>query len=214
MPKDPTVSVSRVQPKTETVPQTTWVVVPARSQRIDSIDLLRGLAMVVMALDHVRDFFTNVRFDPLDLSQTTPYLFLTRWITHHCAPVFVFLAGTGAFLYLSRGRTISDLAKFLFSRGLWLVFLELSVVRFAWLMNLDYSVAFVQVIWVIGWSMVALSGLIFLPRTLLGIISFGVIALHNLADPISPGHLVRWDGSGRSCMSRVPSHGTMAMSFW
>jgi uncharacterized membrane protein len=154
--------------------------------RIDSIDLLRGLAMVVMALDHVRDFFTDVRFDPLDVSQTTPYLFLTRWITHHCAPAFVFLAGTGAFLYMSRGRTKGDLAKFLLSRGLWLVLLEITVVRFAWLFNLDYSFVFVQVIWAIGWSMVALSGLIFLPRGWLALVSLGMIALHNMMDPLKP----------------------------
>jgi uncharacterized membrane protein len=158
-----------------------------RLGRLDSIDLLRGVAMIVMALDHVRDFFTDVRFDPLDLSQTTPYLFLTRWITHHCAPAFVFLAGTAAFLYLSRGRTRGELAKFLLTRGLWLVFLELSVVRFAWLFNIDYSFVFVQVIWAIGWSMVALSGLIFLPRRGLALVSIGMIVLHNLADPVDPG---------------------------
>jgi uncharacterized membrane protein len=128
MPKGPTASVSNVLPQTGTVPHATRRVTPPRPDRLDSIDLLRGLAMVVMALDHVRDFFTDARFNPLDLSQTTPYLFFTRWITHHCAPAFVFLAGTGAFLYLTRGRTRSDLAKFLLSRGLWLVFLELTVV--------------------------------------------------------------------------------------
>jgi uncharacterized membrane protein len=159
---------------------------PEHPGRLDSIDLLRGLAMVVMALDHVRDFFTDVRFDPLDLSQTTPYLFFTRWITHHCAPTFVFLAGTGAFLYLSRGRTKNDLAKFLLTRGLWLAFLELTVVRFAWLFNLGYSFAVVQVIWVIGISMVVLSGLIFLPRSVLALVSIGMIALHNLADSVDP----------------------------
>ena len=161
---------------------------PPRPRRLDSVDLLRGLAMVVMALDHVRDFFTNVRFDPLDLSQTTPLLFFTRWITHNCAPVFVFLAGTGAFLYLNRGgRTRSDLAKFLLSRGIWLVFLELTVVRFGWLFNLDYSMMLGQALWVVGWSMVALSGLIFLPRRALALVSIGLIALHNLTDSIDPG---------------------------
>ncbi len=187
MSRGPAVSASTVPVRTGNGRQLSRPVTPARQRRIDSIDLLRGLAMVVMALDHVRDFFTNVRFDPLDLSQTTLYLFLTRWITHHCAPVFVFLAGTGAFLYLSRGRSRGELAKFLMSRGLWLVFLELTVVRFAWLFNLDYSFAFVQVIWVIGWSMVALSGLIYLPRTGLALVSIGMIALHNLTDAIDPG---------------------------
>ncbi|RPH37082.1 DUF1624 domain-containing protein [bacterium] len=186
MPKGPAVPVSRLPIQTGTGPQLSRRAAPVRPGRLDSIDLLRGLAMVVMALDHVRDFFINVRFDPLDLSQTTPYLFLTRWITHHCAPAFVFLAGTGAFLYLMRGRTRGDLARFLLSRGLWLVFLELTVVRFAWLFNLDYSFAFVQVIWVIGWSMVALSGLIFLPRLGLALVSLGMIALHNLTDTVEP----------------------------
>jgi uncharacterized membrane protein len=186
MPKEPAVPVSTIRTKTGTVTRSLWTATPVRWQRLDSIDLLRGLAMVVMALDHVRDFFTNVRFDPLDLSQTTPYLFFTRWVTHHCAPAFVFLAGTGAYLYLSRGRTKNDLSKFLLSRGLWLVFLELSVVRFAWLFNLDYSFVFVQVIWVIGWSMVALSALVFLPRGVLGLVCIGMIALHNLADTINP----------------------------
>ena len=187
MPRGQAVPASTVPARTGIGSQVLSRVAPARARRLDSIDLLRGLAMVVMALDHVRDFFTDVRFDPLDLSQTTPYLFLTRWITHHCAPAFIFLAGTGAFLYLMRGRTRNDLAKFLLSRGLWLVFLELSVVRFAWLFNLDYSFVFVQVIWVIGWSMVALSGLIFLPRRGLALVSLGLIALHNLADSIDPG---------------------------
>ncbi len=189
MPKGSTAPVSQVSARTGTVPQVARKAFPPRVGRLDSIDLLRGLAMVVMALDHVRDFFTNIRFDPLDLSQTTPYLFLTRWITHHCAPAFVFLAGTGAFLYLSRGRTRSDLAKFLLSRGLWLVFLELTVVRFAWMFNLDYSFAIGQVIWAIGWSMVVLSGLIFLPRRALAIVSLGMIALHNLTDSVDPGTL-------------------------
>jgi uncharacterized membrane protein len=155
--------------------------------RLYSIDLLRGLAIVVMALDHVRDFFTDVRFNPLDLSQTTQYLFLTRWITHHCAPAFVFLAGTGAYLYLMRGRTREELAKFLLSRGLWLVFLEFTVVRFAWQFNLDYSFVFVQVIWAIGISMMVLAGLIYLPRRVLSLLCLGMIALHNLTDTIQPG---------------------------
>jgi uncharacterized membrane protein len=92
--------------------------------RLDSVDLLRGMIMVLMALDHVRDFFPVANFDPLDLSKTTPALFMTRWITHFCASVFTFLAGTGAFLALTRGKTKGELSWFLFSRGLWLAFLE------------------------------------------------------------------------------------------
>jgi uncharacterized membrane protein len=142
--------------------------------------------MVLMALDHVRDFFHTARFDPLDLTQTTPYLFITRWVTHHCAPTFVFLAGTGAFLSLTRGKSLPQLSRFLLTRGLWLVVLELTIIRFAWLFNTDYSFAFVQVIWAIGWSMIVLSGLIYLPRAVIAVVAFGMIIFHNAFDGIDP----------------------------
>ncbi len=161
----------------------------AKPVRLNSVDLLRGIAMVVMALDHVRDYFHSARFDPLDLAQTTPLLFITRWITHHCAPAFVFLAGTGAFLSLSRGKTIPELSRFLLTRGLWLVFLEFSVVRLAWMFNVDYTFVFVQVIWAIGWSMVALSGLVFLPRRVIAVLAIAMIALHNAFDGVDPSAL-------------------------
>ena len=159
---------------------------PARPPRLESIDLLRGIAMVLMALDHVRDFFTNVRFDPLDLTQTSTALFLTRWITHYCAPGFVFLAGTGAFLSLSRGRSPRQLSHFLLTRGVWLIVLELTVVRFAWLFNLDYSFSFGQVIWAIGWSMVLLSFLVRFPTKWTAVFGIAMIAFHNLADSLAP----------------------------
>lgn len=158
----------------------------ARPARLDSIDLLRGIAMVVMALDHVRDFFHYARFDPLDLTQTTPVLFITRWVTHHCAPTFVFLAGTGAFLSLGRGKTKADLARFLLTRGLWLIVLELTAVRFGWMFNFDYSFVFGQVIWALGWAMIVLAALIYLPRIALAVVAFGMIALHNAFDGVSP----------------------------
>jgi uncharacterized membrane protein len=165
------------------------------------VDLLRGLIMVIMALDHTRDYFTNVHFDPTDLSQTTPALFFTRWITHYCAPVFVFLAGTGAYLSTMRGKTRGQLARFLWTRGLWLIVLELTVVRFAWTFNLHYAqVTFVQVIWALGWSMIALAGLIYLPMWAITAFSVLMIAGHNLLDPITP------DAFG--------GHGPLSYGFW
>jgi uncharacterized membrane protein len=142
--------------------------------------------MIFMALDHVRDFFHVARFDPLDLTQASTLLFLTRWVTHHCAPAFVFLAGTGAFLSLGRGRTRTDLSKFLITRGLWLILLEITVIRFGWLFNLDYSFAFGQVIWAIGWSMIVLAGLVHFPRWAIAAVAFGIILLHNLFDGVDP----------------------------
>jgi len=154
-------------------------------QRLDSVDLLRGVVMVVMALDHVRDFFTRSAhlFDPADLARTTAPLFFTRWVTHFCAPTFVFLAGASAFLYGSRpGRSRPELARFLLSRGLWLVVIELTVVRLAWQFNLDYRFFALQVIWAIGWSMVALAALVWLPIRLVGVFGLLMIATHNLLD--------------------------------
>jgi uncharacterized membrane protein len=154
--------------------------------RIDSVDLLRGIVMVVMALDHVRDYFTAVRFDPLDLTQTTAAYFFTRWITHFCAPVFVFLAGTGAFLSSTRGKSTRQLSRFLFTRGIWLIVVELTFVRLAWQFSFDTSFIFVQVIWAIGCSMIFLSGLVYLSTRTIAIIGVSMIALHNLLDGIAP----------------------------
>ncbi len=153
--------------------------------RLNSVDLVRGIVMVLMALDHVRDYFTNVRYDPLDLSQTNPELFITRWITHLCAPTFIFLAGTGAFLSTTRGKSKKELSVFLLTRGLWLVLLELTYIRFGWFFNLDYSFTLGQVIWAIGWSMVALAGLIHLSIRTISIIGISMIIFHNLFDGIN-----------------------------
>ena len=138
--------------------------------------------MVVMALDHVRDFVSNARFDPSDLERTTPELFATRWITHFCAPTFVFLAGTGAYLQKKNGKSTPELARFLLSRGAWLALLELTIVRFGWAFNFAPNTAFVQVIWAIGVSMMILSALVFLPVRVVGAIGIAIILLHNLTD--------------------------------
>src|SRR5687768_15254030 len=138
--------------------------------------------MVLMALDHVRDFFSNAYFNPLNLAQTTPALFLTRWITHLCAPVFVLLAGTGAYLYGAQGRTKASVARFLLTRGLFLVLLELTLVHFGWFFQFDYHFILAQVIWMLGWSMVALAGLIFVPTWALVAIAVLMIGGHNLLD--------------------------------
>jgi uncharacterized membrane protein len=159
------------------------------SRRLDSIDVLRGVVMALMAIDHARDFFTNARFDPLDLEKTWPALFLTRWITHLCAPVFLFLAGTGTALSMARGRSKGEIARFLLTRGLWLVLLELTLVRFGWLFNFDVLNATALVIWAIGWSMVALAALVFLPVRYVGILGVAMVLLHNALDPVEPGDL-------------------------
>jgi uncharacterized membrane protein len=175
-----------------------------RRTRIDSIDLLRGIVMVVMMLDHTRDFVHSAafQFDPTDLTQTNVALFLTRWITHYCAPVFVFLAGTGAYLQLARGKSRKDLSRFLITRGLWLIVLEFTVVRFGATFNLDYRFfGMMQVIWVIGVSMILLAGLIYLPLRVVAGFGLALIALHNLLDRF---HVQGWHGPG----SAVPGFWT------
>ncbi len=123
---------------------------------------------------------------------TSPALFFTRWITHFCAPVFVFLAGTGAFLSLGRGKTKRELSWFLLSRGLWLVLLEVTVVSASWSFQIGGHFAFLQVIWAIGWSMVVLAGLVHLPLWAVATLGIGTIAGHNALDGISPDAFGSW----------------------
>src|SRR5437868_156954 len=140
--------------------------------------------MILMALDHTRDFFGIPGQNPIDLTSATPALFLTRWITHICAPVFFLLMGTGAFLSLRR-KTPSELSRFLFIRGVWLIFLELVVLRcFSYQFNFDYRVTMLIVIWALGWSMITLSALVRLPTPV--VTAFGVILIagHNLLDGV------------------------------
>ena len=154
-------------------------------KRIESIDLLRGIVIIIMALDHVRDYFNADQFlyDPTDMAQTNAPLFFTRWITHFCAPVFVFLAGTSAFLVGER-KTKKELSSFLLKRGLWLMLLETVVINFAWSFNPSYPFFRLQVIWVLGLAMVILSGLIYLPPKIILLFGLLVVFGHNLLDNI------------------------------
>lgn len=153
------------------------------SHRLNAIDQLRGLVIVIMGLDHVRDFFSPFSFQPEDLSQTSPELFFTRWITHFCAPVFIFLTGISAFLFEQKQQSKAELTKFLLSRGLWLVFIEIVVVNASWKFAFP-PWFFVQVIWAIGISMIILAMLIHLPKKLILFTSLLIIIGHNLLDPI------------------------------
>jgi uncharacterized membrane protein len=154
-------------------------------RRIDSVDLLRGLVMFIMVLDHVREYVhaDAFHFNPTDLSKTNTILFLTRWITHFCAPTFVFLAGTSIYLQRMRGKSKNELARFLLTRGLWLILLEFTLIRFSMLFNLDYHfLGFAEVIWVFGVSMIALAALIYFPLRIVAVIGLAMVALHNLLD--------------------------------
>ncbi len=160
---------------------------PHLNARITSLDLLRGIIMVIMALDHVRDFFHFGLLwgpDPTDLGTTTPALFLTRWITHFCAPVFVFLAGTSAFLY-GRTRTPAQLSRFLWTRGAWMIVAEVVIVAFGWQFDPRFTFTMLAVFWAIGVSMIALAVLVHLPwRWVLGI-GLVIVFGHNLLDHAS-----------------------------
>ena len=159
-----------------------------KRKRIESIDLLRGVVMIIMALDHVRDYFHKEAFlyDPADLSQTHVLLFFTRFITHYCAPVFVFLAGLSAYLYGLK-KTKKQLASFLFTRGLWMIFTEIFIMTIGRTFNPSLNFINLQVIWAIGISMIAMSGLIFLKRNVILAIGLVFIAMHNLLDNVHVG---------------------------
>ena len=161
---------------------------PATRYRIQSIDVLRGLIMIIMALDHVRDFFhradsigVNVGLDPTNLQTTSPFLFFTRWITHYCAPTFVFLAGTSAFI-MGQKKTKSELSSFLIKRGLWLVFVEVIIITLSWTFDPLYHVFILQVIWAIGISMIILGLLVWLPWRIIFLLGLIIVFGHNLID--------------------------------
>lgn len=181
--------------------------------RIQSVDALRGAIIIIMALDHVRDFTSvaAMSFSPTDLSRTTTALFATRWITHFCAPVFAFTAGIGAFFWHRHGRTLSELSRFLLTRGLWLMFLELTVLRFILFFEWNWTGALfvLTVFWMLGLSMVVLAALVHLRVRILAPLSLIVIAAHNLLDPLRPERFGRfaplWDILHRPAV--FPVHG-------
>jgi uncharacterized membrane protein len=157
-------------------------------ERVVSVDVLRGVVMILMALDHTRDFFSNLRFQPENLAKSTPLLFLTRWVTHFCAPLFFFLAGVGASLAMKNGRSRSDVSRFLLTRGLFLVILEPTLLQIEW--NFAFGPPFILlVIWALGWSMVVLSAMIYLPHKVIAAISLLIIFGHNLLDTVTPESL-------------------------
>lgn len=154
-------------------------------QRINSVDLLRGIVMMIMLLDHTREFVHAgaMQTDPSDPATTTVAVFFTRWITHFCAPTFVFLSGISIYLQKSKGKSNAELSRFLWTRGLWLIFLEFTVIRTLIVFNLDLTfLGMAQVIWVIGLSMIVMAGLIYLPARVIGIAALVMIASHNLLD--------------------------------
>ena len=167
---------------------------PQAQSRVFSIDVLRGTVMVIMALDHVRDFFhIGALVSPTDLTRTTPFLFLTRWITHFCLPVFMFAAGMGAFFVLRRAGKAA-LSRFLLTRGIWFIFLELTVMQFSY--NFNFSSRFLVlllILWIFGLCMIVMAALVYLPMPVLAVLSAAIIVLHNFLDQINA---MRFGSSG------------------
>jgi uncharacterized membrane protein len=156
-----------------------------KSKRVESIDLLRGVVMIIMALDHVRDYFHYDAFfyDPTDLTKTSVPLFFTRFVTHYCAPVFVFLAGISAYMYGLK-KSKKELRFFLLTRGIWLVFVELFIVSLFRTFNFSFSYVNLQVIWAIGICMIILSAIIYMPKTMILLTGVALIGIHNMLDNV------------------------------
>jgi uncharacterized membrane protein len=155
---------------------------PQKFARLESVDLLRGLLMILMALDHTRDFFTYLTIDPTNPTQSWPLLFITRWVTHLCAPGFILLAGTSIYLQVLRGKSHPALTRLLLTRGLWLIVLELTLINFAWSFNLRIPV--LQVFWVIGIAMILFAPQLKLPLPFIAALGLVLIFGHNLLDGI------------------------------
>jgi uncharacterized membrane protein len=163
---------------------------PALRERIPSVDVLRGVIMVIMALDHVRDFVTNLRVQPEALARHgSVALFATRWITHFCAPVFALLAGVGIGLAMQRGKPVGEMRRFLLTRGLWLIALDLVITTPFWRFSFQLLPAFGLVLWSLGLSMIVMAAIIGLPRTAVGVVAVALIAGHNLFDGVTPQSL-------------------------
>lgn len=162
--------------------------------RIESIDLLKGLVMVIMALDHTRDYFhwSAMQFDPTDPNYSTLPIFFTRFITHFCAPAFSFLAGMSAFM-VGKRKSKAELSGFLLKRGIWLVFIEMTIVNFSWFFDVQFRNPALLVIWALGISMIVLSALIHLPRRAIFWFSLILIAGHNLLDNVHFQGNILWN---------------------
>jgi uncharacterized membrane protein len=170
--------------------------------RVQSVDAMRGAIMMLMAIDHIRDYVARsaMQFLPTDLTRTTAAIFFTRWITHFCAPVFMLTAGLGAFFWMNRGHhSKSELSRFLVTRGIWLILLELTLMRMIMFFQISFcgNLVLLIILWAIGISMIALAALVHLPLRVLAGLSIAIIALHNLLDPISSQRFGRaawlWD---------------------
>jgi uncharacterized membrane protein len=157
--------------------------------RIAAVDIVRGAVMVFMALDHVRDYVTNLRFQPEDLARGSTALFATRWVTHFCAPTFFFLAGIGIGMSMLRGARPVAISRYLVTRGLWLLVLELVITPIGWQFGFRLIPAFALVLWALGWSMIAMAALVHLPRAIVASLAIAMIAGHNLLDGIRPSAL-------------------------
>jgi uncharacterized membrane protein len=161
----------------------------ASTRRISSVDIVRGAVIVLMALDHVRDYVTNVRFRPEDLSQSSVALFATRWVTHFCAPAFFLLAGLGIGIMMSRGKAPREMSRYLLVRGVWLLFLELVLTPIGWQFGFQLIPAFALVLWALGWSFIVMSGVVHFSPRVVAALSLVLIFGHNLLDGIQPNAL-------------------------
>jgi len=182
--------------------------------RIESLDLLKGLVIVLMALDHTRDYFHSAVYfyDPADPAQTSVFIFFTRWITHFCAPAFSLLAGISAFL-VGRRKNKGELSAFLFKRGLWLVFIDLTFVNFAWFFDVHFRNEAVNVIWALGISMIVLAALVHLPRTFILIFSCALIFGHNLLDTVHLNGSILWSMVHEHGLFRITDNFTFEVGY-